>query len=56
MSNYNPQREYYNRMNKTQRCNNNDRNTRKYSSGIGGCICNYTVNTDFENKSTKKER
>jgi hypothetical protein len=53
MNNYNPQRDYYNRMNKTQRRNNSDRQRHQSSNGIGGCSCNYTINTDFENKSTR---
>jgi hypothetical protein len=53
MSNYNPKREYYNRMNQTQRYNTSDRQRHRNSGSIGGCSCNYTVITDFENKSTR---
>ena len=50
MNNYNPRTEYFNRKNKTQR--SNDRN----ANSIGGCSCNYIINTTTEQKDTKTRK
>ena len=56
MSKYNPKETYFNRRNKTQRNNDRTRENHQYSSSIGGCSCNYIVNSTTETKKTRKEK
>lgn len=56
MSNYNPKQAYFNRRNKTQKNNDRTKENHQYSSSIGGCSCNYIVNSTTENKKAKKEK
>lgn len=55
MSNYNPKQAYFNRRNKTQKSNDRTRANHQYSSSIGGCSCNYIVNSTTETKKQEKE-
>lgn len=56
MNNYNPKQAYFDRRNKTQRNNDRKRDNHQYSSSIGGCSCNYIVNSTTETKKTSKDR
>ena len=55
MNNYNPKQAYFDRRNKTQRNNDRTRENHQYSSSIGGCSCNYIINSTADTK-TKKEK
>ena len=56
MNNYNPRAEYFNRRNKTQRSNDSRRENHKNANSIGGCSCNYIINTTTEQKDTKTRK
>ncbi len=56
MNNYNPRTEYFNRKNKTQRSNDSRRENHKNANSIGGCSCNYIINTTTEQKVTKTRK
>ena len=53
MNKYNPRTEFFNRRNKTQRNNDSRRENHKNANSIGGCSCNYIINTTTEQKDTK---
>ncbi|MCT7581416.1 hypothetical protein [Aliarcobacter butzleri] len=56
MNNYNPKQAYFDRRNKIQKNNDRKRDNHQYSSSIGGCSCNYIVNSTTETKKTRKEK
>ena len=53
MNNYNPKQAYFDKRNKTQKSNDRKRDNHQYSSSIGGCSCNYIINTTTEQKDLK---